>query len=242
MSSSSLLTRISDLDASKLIFSKSGYTYGPSAKIVYVDYETPRKRLNVMLGPFSTPFGLSAYDNNMSKLSITLNVPHGSTTMQAMDVLDESLREGILQKHLLPAWTPHTPNADYVRNCYVPVLNESQYGGQMRIGVRLVPDDMSKVKPLVLSKEWADPDDHSKGYITKVIHYSSLEELCEIIHPQSRVHVTAQLNGIVFSRSDIRLKWEAAHIIKDNTYSPSDDIDQHSSSVFCTLPDISFLE
>lgn len=242
----SILTKITDVDPSKILFSKNAYTYGPSAKMVYANYESPRSSLNIMLGPAHAPFGISAYDHNLAKLSLVVNIPPGSESELAFNRLDDYLREGGLQKNMVASWTPHTPNMDYVKNCYVPTLNESPYGGQFKCSVRLVPDDPSKVKPLLLEKRWKDEEDHSQGFITERIHYDKPEDLFDIFPARSKVFVTAQLNGVIFSRSDIRLKWEAAHIIKDLTSGAMEGEEDKGEvtrdSIFTTIPDLSFLE
>lgn len=241
---SSTITKITEVDPTKILFSKNAYSYGPSAKMVYTNYESPRSSLNIMLGGVHAPFGISSYDNDMAKLSLVVNVPNGSETEHAFDKLDDFMREGGLQKNMVPAWTPHTPNMDYIKNCFIPTLNKSPYGGQFKCAVRLVADDLTKVKPLLLEKRWKDETDPTAGFTTTKIEYDSPQELMGIFEPRCRVFVTAQLNGVIFARSDIRLKWEAVHIIKDTTYTEDSAVDpvHEADAIFKTAPPLSFLE
>jgi hypothetical protein len=200
-----------------LLFSKTGYTYGPHGKIVYVDYEEPRQQLDVMMGPFVFPFGLSAYDNSIGKLSVTVNIPDGSDMMNALEELDTYATE-YLSKNLAPSWTPHVPPMRYVENCYTPMIQRTPYGGSLRLSLRPVPDDANRVRTLLMEKIWMDEDDHSKGYLTKKLEYGCLDDILEMFPHGCGGYVLARLNGFSFSKTDIRAKWEAVQVIKDSTH------------------------
>lgn len=235
------VTKLSELDFGKLTFSRTAYSYGPSAKLVYVNL-APKCPFNTVIGPFRSPFGISAYDNNMEKLSVSLTLPTDCEMYSTFEQFDEYFRdEGHLQKMLLPAWTPHTPNADYVQNCYMPTLNDTPYGGQLKMSVRLVDKDPTKVRALMLEKRWKDDADHSAGFVTTVVDYKTPEDLLELYPARSLLYVTAQITGVVFSRNSIKWRWEAAHIIRDFTAEGANS-ESEGESIFTTMPDLSFLE
>ena len=236
----SSITRLSEFNPKLIKFSKSSYTYGPSGRIMYTDYNGPRRSLNMVFGPCECPFGVSSYDNDPTKLSVSINIPEDHVVMESMAKLDDEMRETLSP---YPAWAGvanFKPAADYIEKCYVPSCTPGIYGGQMRFAVRLCQDDPSKVRPLLLVKRWQDEDDKSKGYAVERLEYSSLDDLEELFPRRCQVHVMGRLVGAVFQRQSVKLKWEAVQIIKDTTVSstPEREVDD----LYSTIPDISFLD
>lgn len=240
----SVISRADNVSPSLVKFSKGGYTYGPNGKIVYCDYEHQRTPLNVMFGPCDAPFGISSYDNDPTKLSVTVNLDDESKEAKMLDTMDAYLMDTNtgLQNKLQPTWTPQVPSADYVTRCYTPSRQANAYGGgQVRFTVRLCQDDPERIRPLLLAKEWQDPNDHSQGYAITRLEYTSWRDLEELFPRHCKVHVLGRLVGVVFQRQDIRLKWDAVQIIKDTTVGDTDESADDRDALYNTIPDLSFL-
>lgn len=237
----SRITSLADVKPSLVKFSKSGYTYGPAGKIVYTDYEVARTPLNVMFGPFNTPFGLSAYENDPSKISININIPEESEAFTHMKVFDREM-ETEISRGIQTSWTPHTPGPDYVKRNYTSAMVETMYGGSMRFTVRLCQDDLTKVRPLMLVKEYQDVNDPDAGMMTRRAAYNEWQDLMELYSRNSCVYILGRLVGFVFTRNEIRPKWDAVQVIKDTTVNAI-KVDSIAANDLYECPvDISFLQ
>lgn len=242
------IVKLNQVDPAQLTFSKSSYKYGPNGNIVYVNYASPRQSLHFMCGPFQTPWGISAYENDYSKLSITLNIPEGEVT-QKFEELDNYLRDTALPANCTAAWTPYF-KANYIEGNYTSSLSSStNYGSQLRLSIRKVEavDEynlpIERVKPLMMCKKWLNEQDHSMGAYIEKVEYASIQELTQLFPPGCRVYVLVQMDGIVLSRNSVSPKYSCVQVIRDLTWSPVHD--EHTTSFldnYTTFPDLSFLD
>jgi hypothetical protein len=198
----------SELDASQLLLSQSAYGYGPNAKILYTDYVQPRASCDILFGPFETPFGLSCFQGDKSKTSISIRIPQGNPILACMAEFDEGFKKMLLKS---PVNLPVPLTWDLINRLWIPSIQNDLFGSTMRFSVKSNADGL--LKALFLKRSVGEDGKTSTENITGL----STDELFEIFSARSVVYVLCRLTGIAISKTSIQPKFSVVQLVSDST-------------------------
>ena len=137
----------------QVILSRNSYSFGPSARMVYADYKQPRNHLDVLIGPVFMPFGISCFQDDLTKLSATFRFPTDHEQLAPLLAFDNALRDRIISTQSQATWASNfTYNQDNVNRLYVPFLSADAFNQyNLRCSIRTIPET-NTLKPLFLVK------------------------------------------------------------------------------------------
>ena len=209
------------LDGDKVLLSRSSYGFGPSAKMVYTDYDGPRRNLDLLVGPFIAPFGLSRYQGDNTKISVGLRIPQNSPLLAHIEAFDKKVMASFLKMASDPKvnWNVGfmlTP--DTVQRLWTPTIQSDAFGYMFRVAVRTT--DQGVMRALMLQKV---VNDNGQVEISNESHRST-DELLELFKPQSTIYGLVRLKGISISKTAISTKWDAIQLILDGSAAAKEDL------------------
>lgn len=190
-----MIVKLADVDVEKLKIAKQLKDYGQYAKVQYADYDTDMTKLDVCLGPYRAPYGVSCFNGAIDRSTLVLDVSEDIALAGMMAGIDAKFRKsGISNKEISGC-------CDAMFRVHIPTF-------------RGLEADEAKFRTTFFVKEY-----EKDGYTPMLTNVNGLkaEELCALFSGNHMYYVVARLVGCVYSNLRSGCRWEAMQIVMDKT-------------------------